>query len=235
MSPPQSHLLKAASCDQFHGSIDPRHRSFVRRSACRPIERVQDLVGFGQTHHQGSIPPLSLVVEIHPFLATPRGLGRRAVHVDRGSLAHLRCLALPHLQTAFVEGFLKGQYILLLETPQKVPFRTRCRDLARSYTLQIADILAPRLYILKAHSPTHHVVDQIQDVVRLPVGKVPLQHSHTFVDPLRHLQALDQLNDQPQTSTTHPSHTPGDVVDNIASSQHPSPTLRPPTSIQPSL
>ena len=148
------------------------------------IDHVQRLAGVGQREDQRVIPPLALVVDVHPLLALAGGLDHRAVGVEDRLLEERLRLPTPDPKPRGVEDFLQAEDVGRLEAAAEVARRGGIGDAAGPQGVEVGLVAAQQFQVLQARSAGQQVVGDVQHVVRLVVGEVDLQQLDVLVDQL---------------------------------------------------
>ena len=185
-----------------------RPRQYLRGARARvgvalPQPLIEHVAGLRQRRVQYVVAPRPVMREVRPFLLLAVHLMIRGVPVQRhylapaprqqgkgsllDSLDHLPQLAHPWRLLALV--FIP----LVPEACQKVAHGGRMRDLLGAQHPQQRRIVCQPVDVVERITAGQQIVDQREDVIRLRIRLVALQHAQPGVDRLRDPESLDEL------------------------------------------
>ena len=217
---PQRDAAKTGTSAQRHRLVEAIRRAFMRRAVAGAVHQEQRLLGVGQGDHQRVVPPLPLVVEIHPLLAFARALDLRAVALDDRFVKEGIRLLGPHAQPRLVDGILQRIDMMVFESPAKVARGRRVGDTLSAERVQIDFVTAKQLEILQASPPGQEVVRNVENVVRLVIGNVKLQQVKRSVDFAHQARRFDEFVNRANASSRKASTPLGHFIVDVARPKH---------------
>jgi hypothetical protein len=138
------------------------------------------------------VAPVTLVGDVHAFLALTPGGYEGAVAVDEGLLEELLGLLPPDREAGLVEDTHQALHILLGEAAAEISGGRGVRNALGSQGIKEDLVLAPKLDVLQARPVHEGVVGDVEDVIRFPVRQMDLEEVQLLVDPLGQLELLDR-------------------------------------------
>ena len=168
-----------------------------------------------------------------PRLLLSQGGRQRPVHVDVGHRRQqIPAPASPQPRPHRVEAFHQLHNIRLGEAPREVSRRRRARDQLRSQGVHIGHVVAKRVDVLQPHAPAQQIVRDIQHMVGLEVGQVPLQQLQTPVDLAGQPQLRHQPPDHADAPEAHRVDPRPDLVADPARTEHRARPAAPPPRLR---
>jgi len=128
------------------------------------------------------ISPLSLVRDIHSFLALAGRRHDRPIRIDDGFLEECRRLLAPDSLTNRVDQTHEDFNVWILESPAEVTGCRRIRNRVGAKGVQVDLVVSAILQVLEAAPASQQVVGDVQNVVRLVVWPVTLQKMQVPID-----------------------------------------------------
>ena len=205
---------------QIDCPVHPLGRSVGRGTVARPIHQIEDLIRIGQGHDQRCVTPDPVVGNVHSFLAFPQGSGDGPVHVDDGLLPEGSILQLPHLGSGFIDGFLKSEDPILIETTEEISSRRGIRNPLGSQSVHVGLILAQPLDIFETGSTRQDVVCDVQYMIGFPVRKVVLEQNDVSVDIFVQSKLTHELVNGSDTTRSDGARSLGDLVVGVGVLEH---------------
>ena len=108
----------------------------------------------------------------------------------------------------------------LVEAPAEVPGGRRIGDPLGAERVEEDLVVAAELDVLKTGAIHDAVVGDVQNVVGFVVGQMELQDIEVLVDGLGQPELLRHLVDEPDTAVGEPVSALGDLVADVAGSEH---------------
>jgi len=234
---PEQHRLEPRPPAQRHGLVQVLVGAFVAGAVARAVHQVQRLLGVGQRHQQRVVAPLPVVADVHPLLALAEGGRDRAVGVDHRPLPEEgRPLPLPDLQAHVVDRLHQRQHLRLVPEPAaEVAGGRGVGDALCPQRVEVGLVVAQQFQVLDARAAGQHVVGQVQHVVALVVGQVPLEQPDALVDGLRQPDATRQQVDGADPAAADDARAAGHLVADVAGREHRARLVLPAPHAQPLL
>jgi hypothetical protein len=215
------HRLKPRPQRQLDGLVQIPRGILMAGPVARAVQQVQRLLGVGQRDQQRVITPDAVVADVHARLAAPLRRGQRAIGIEDRRVEELRGLVLPHLQPRQVDRVLQVVHLIgRLEAAAKVPGRGGVGNAAGPQGVQVRLVVAQQLQILQAAAPAHHVVGDVQHVVRLVVRQMDLEQVNPPVDQADQVDLAGQQVNGPDAAAADGPRAVGHVVVDVAGRQH---------------
>jgi hypothetical protein len=110
--------------------------------------------------------------------------------------------------------------VAFAKPPSKVPTGRRIRDTLRSEPVKKGLVVASQFNVLQAHTLEHRVVGQVQNMVTLMVGQMPLEQMQPGVDFIGQPQLLDHHMHRSDPTAIDPTVAIGHLVVDVSSFHH---------------
>src|SRR6201981_3907143 len=120
--------------------------------------------------------------ERDPYFALSQRPGARTVGIDKGLREEILRLVFPPLLSRSVDGFHQRQQRVLIKAARKISTGGRIRDPLRSQTIQESFIIAAQLDIFQTLAIQEGIVSQVQHVITLVIGWMPLEQLQPSID-----------------------------------------------------
>ena len=181
------------------------------------------------------VPPLTLVVDVHPLLALSRGFGHRAVGLDDRFFEERRRLLSPDLHPHVVDRAHQILDVAFIEAPTEVAGRRGVGDALRPERVQVHFVVAPQLDVFQAGSAGQEVVGDVEHVVRLMVRQMALQKMQPAIDGLDQPRSPGQQVHRSDPAASQTPHAVGQLVLNVTGGEHGPGLIRPVAITEPVL
>ena len=167
------------------------------------------------------VTPLSIIGDIHAFLAFTIGWSQRAIDIQNGLPEEGRLLLLPDVQTYFIDGFLQKQNIRIgLEASAEVSGGGGIGKTLRSESIQNRLVGTEQFQILNATSIGQNVVSQGKNVVAFKIRHMPLKHVNIAVNGLRQTDLMGQQVYRPDATARDGTITVRKFIPDVTGPQH---------------
>ena len=208
--------------------VDPASGIRVAGCVARPVDDVEHLLGVGQRHDQRRIAPDALVGDVHARLLLSIRGRHRAVDVDVGDRAQqVSPTPLPQRRPHRVDALHQFDDVRFGEATAEVPRRGRIGDQLRPQGVHVSRVVAQALDVFQPRAATHHVVGQVEHVVRLVIRQVHFQQMKLRVNRLRKSQLRHQAVHGRNAAKAHRVRVRTDLVVDGARGKHRLRTGRP--------
>ena len=201
--------------------VDPLRRARVAHRVARAVHEVQHLARVGQRDDQRVVAPHPLVGPVHPLLLVAQRRRQRPVHVHVGHRRQqVPAPAPPQPRPHRVDALHQLDHARLSQAPREVARRRRARDHLRAQGVHVRRVVAQALDVPQPRAPAQHVEGDVEHVIRLMVGKVPLQRLHPRVHLPDESQPRGQPPHRPDAPVAHRVDSRPDLVVDPAGSEH---------------
>ncbi|HMB04302.1 MAG TPA: hypothetical protein VKP69_11265 [Isosphaeraceae bacterium] len=140
--------------------------------------------------------------------------------MEEGLVEEVVRLLLPDPQTSLIEGVHQLLDVLNGEAAAEVAGGGRIGDALGPEGVEVDLVVTPDLEVLQATDAGQEVVGDIQDVIALVIGQVPLQQVEVLVDALDQPGLAGQEVDGPDAAGCDAPDPLGDLVVDIGGSHH---------------
>ena len=166
--------------------------------------------------------------DVHARLLLSRRRRHRAIDVEVGHRAQqVAAPTLPQLRSHRVDALHQGDDVCFAEATAEVPRRRRIRNQLCPQGVHVSGVVTPTLDVLQSRATTHHVVGQIEHVIRLVIRQVHFQQMKPGVDLLRQPQLGDQSMHRGDAAVAHHVRVGTDLVVHLPRGKHRLRTRRP--------
>src|SRR5271163_537597 len=179
---PQGDPAKAGPPAQGDRLVEVHVGLLMGRAVALAIDQVERLGGVGQRDHQSLITPDPVLVDVDPLLALGVGLDLGPIGVHKRFLEEFRGLLGPDPQARFIDGVHQGLNVGLGETAAEVPFGGGVGDPLGAQSVEKDFIVAPQFDMLEPPAAGQDVEGDVQDMVGLVIGEMPLEQMERVID-----------------------------------------------------
>ena len=153
-------------------------------------------------------------------MQTAAGGGERAVGVDEGLLEEVGGLLLPDPQPGLVEDLHEPLDVGLGEASAEVAGGGGVGDACGPEGVEVDLVIAADFEVLDAAAAGQEVVGDVEDVVALEVGQVPLEQMEVLVDVVDQADLPGQEVDGPDAAGCDGPGAIGELVMDVGSGHH---------------
>jgi len=179
---PQQERAEAGPPAQLDRPVEEAGRHLVRGAVAAAVGQEQRLGGVGQRDHQRVVAPGPVVGQVDALLAGRVGADDRAVGVDDRLIEEPLGLLSPDPEPGLVDGVHQVQDVAQAEPAAEVPGRGGVGDPHGAQGVEVDLVVAPQLEVLDPGPTGQDVEGDVQHVVGLVVGQVPLEQVEAAVD-----------------------------------------------------
>ena len=168
-------MRKPARRQRAIGLVEVDVGLLVRGAVAAAVDQEQRLGGVGQRDDQRVIAPGAVVGDVHALLALGVGGDERAVGVEERLVEEVGGLLAPDPQPGLVDGVHQRLDVGLGEAAAEVAGGGGVGDAVGAEGVEVDLVVAAEFEVLEAAAAGEEVVGDVQDVVDLVVGQVPLE------------------------------------------------------------
>src|SRR5262249_11090242 len=172
----EQNVLPSGTMAELDRTREVLWRTLVGGAISRAIDDEERLACVRQRDYQRMVTPDAVVRQVHALLALAGGRNECAVRVDaRSALEKRGCLLFPDLDTNVVDDIHQELRVIGLEPPTEVARSRRIRDTPGAERIEKCDVVATQLDVIEHVPATHHIIRDVEDVVRFAVRAPPLE------------------------------------------------------------
>src|SRR6478752_895948 len=146
------------------------------------VDQIKDLTAVGEREYKRGKTPEPFVGKRHPSFALSQRRSHRAVGVNKGLRQKPTRLLFPDPLAGRIDGFHELQNRVLIKASCKISTGGRIRDPLCSQTIQERFIIATQLDILQPLTLEQGIVSEVQHVITLVIGQMPLEQLQPAID-----------------------------------------------------
>jgi hypothetical protein len=180
--PAEKNRLKSCRAAKRDDLVKLLRRAFSGWAIAWPVHDSQYLTGVGQGNDEGEIAPVSLVRDVHAFLAFTSRLDDRAVGIDLSLREETSRLPLPNLQPRLIEGSVESGDVRQTKSPTEIARGGGVGNSLGAQGIEVCLVLTAVLDVFQAPAVAEGIESDIEDVIRLVVGQVHKKHLEVTID-----------------------------------------------------
>jgi len=218
--PPEGDLAEPRPSAEGGGLVQMDVGVLVRGAVAAPVDQEQRLGGVGRRDHQRVVAPGPVIGDVHSSLAPALARSEGAVGVDERLVEEAVGLLLPGPRPGLVEDVHQPLDVALGEAATEVTGGGRVGDALGPQGVEVDLVVASDLEVFGALSACQEVVGDVQDVVALVVGRVPLEQVEVLIDVPNQPEFLGEEVDRPDPARCDRPYLLADLVADIRGRHH---------------
>jgi hypothetical protein len=184
------------------------------------IDQVERLGRVGQRDQPNLITPVAVVVDVDALLALGIGRDHAAVGVEERFLKELVGLLGPDPQAGLIDGVHQGLNVGFLETAAEVTFGGGVGNALGAHGVEKDFVVAPQLDMLEPPATDQDVESDVQDMVGLVIGEMPLEHMDHVINIADQARPLSQQQHGADAASAKALNTLTQLVVDVAGRDH---------------